>query len=303
MFKRKENDMKKLGIGIVLILTVGLLAACGGGGGGGGGAAVAPGTVITQDNVEKISHLVLSRATIGLVYLLEIDGWFEATTRDCIDGGTVTISGSISDPPVIGDATTLAFTECNENGEITDGEISMLISDNTPDFDWTPPFTEIIDVEFTNLSVTDTELNLTSVSNGDISILLSETLAGDITIDISGISLMNEAEGTIETLTNYEFVIASNYISGDISYDLRGTMESTLIDGSVSFDSTTVFAGNVNISDNPTSGVLLLTTSIDNSKAILTVQNDGLNVLIEVDANGDDIYEISYTRLWSELEI
>jgi hypothetical protein len=114
---------------------------------------------------------------------------------------------------------------------------------------------------------------------------------------------MNEAEGTIETLTNYEFVIASNYISGDISYDLRGTMESTLIDGSVSFDSTTVFAGNVNISDNPTSGVLLLTTSIDNSKAILTVQNDGLNVLIEVDANGDDIYEISYTRLWSELEI
>jgi hypothetical protein len=238
-----------------------------------------------------------------LVYLLEIDGWFEATTRDCIDGGTVTISGSISDPPVIGDTTTLAFTECNENGEITDGEISMLISDNTPDFDWTPPFTEIIDVEFTNLSVTDTELNLTSVSNGDISILLSETLAGDITIDISGISLMNEAEGTIETLTNYEFVIASNYISGDISYDLRGTMESTLIDGSVSFDSTTVFAGNVNISDNPTSGVLLLTTSIDNSKAILTVQNDGLNVLIEVDANGDDIYEISYTRLWSELEI
>jgi hypothetical protein len=293
--------MKKLGIAIVLMLTLGLLAACGGG--GGGGTAVAPGTVITQDNAENISHLVLGRASIGGDYLLQVEGWFGATTRNCAGGGTVTTSGSISDPPVIGDTTTLTFSNCNENGEITDGDMTFFISDVTPNFDGTPPYTLRIDVEFTNLSVTDTNLNLTSVSKGDMSIQLSETLAGDMTLETSGISLTNNMEGTVEILTNYAFVIDSNYISGDISYDLRGTMDSAVIGGSVSFDSTTVFAGNVNISDNPTSGVLLLTTSIDNSKARLTAQNDGLNVLIEVDANGDDMYETSYTRLWSELEL
>jgi hypothetical protein len=247
---------------------------------------------------------VLDKSYYGYGARLAVDDFFDGTTHECVDGGNVTTSGSISDPPAVDDTITFTFTNCNENGEITNGEMITTINSVTPNFDGQPPFTLRVDMEFTNHSVTDTNLDLTSVTNGDISVLLSQTtVAGVFTIEISGVSLMNEAEGTVETLTNYLFVIADNDSSGDFSFDLKGTIDSTLIDDPVSFDSTTTFEGNVNISDKPTSGVLLITTSIDNSKARLTAQADGANVLIEVDADGDDIYETSYTRLWSKLDI
>jgi hypothetical protein len=302
----RNSDMKKLEIVITLMLTVGLITSCSddydwGSLNGGGGGGVDPGTVITQDNIEDISHLVFDLSYLGGGALIAVDDFFDTTTHECVDGGTVTTSGSISDPLAVDDTITLTFTSCNENGEITNGGMTMTISAVTPIFDWTAPFTLRIDTEFTNLSVTDTDLDLTSAINGDISILLSETLEGDITIEISGISLMTEAEGTVETLWDYQFVIANNYNSNEFSFDLKGTIESTLIGGFVSFDSTTAFEGDYDISDNPTSGVLLITSIDDNSKARLTAQADGVDVLIEVDANGDDIYETSYMRLWSEL--
>ena len=296
--------MRKLRIVLVLMLTVGLLTACGGGGGGGVTPnTVITNTVITQDNAADISHRILDSAFLGEGNLENIAGLLEITDHDCVDGGNVITIGIISNPPAVADKITTTYNNCNEYGIIMNGEMTNTITQVSDNFDGTVPFTLHVDVEFTNLSSEDIVSGLVSTIDGAMTVLLSETLAGDISSTILGNSLTQQWDGEVETLSDFLIEVVDNWMTGDYSLDLNGTIDSTLIGGSVSYDTTTLFTGNVEDvgTGEPTAGVLHITTSSDKSQALLTAQPDGINVEIKVDADGDDVYEFTVLVPWAEL--
>lgn len=285
---------------VLLMAATIILSACGGGGGGSGSDSA--GVTITTDNVDDISQLLLVRSFFMDDYQQDVADLLSETTPLCTDGGSVTTTGSISNPPVVGDTITLIFSSCNADGEITNGEITMTIAEIPPNFDGTPPYTLRIDVVLTSLSVTDTSLGLTSVSDGDISILIMEDLDGNLTTGISGISLENDVADNSETLSNYEFVVTRNLVSNEFNAGMSGTLNSSFIGGSVSFDTSPSFSGDTDISVYPTEGVLLITTDADNSQARLSAQPNDL-LLVEVDSDGDGIYEYTDVISWSTLDL
>lgn len=290
--------MKKVKSVIVSILISGLLMACGGGSGGG----VAPGVSINQNNVVEISSLALGFALLGEGYSDDVESLLSTDDHNCVDAGDVTITGSISNPPAVGDTIRVTFNNCQEFGEITDGSMSITITQVSPNFDGTPPYTLNVDVVINNLSTQDINLGLTAITNGDMSIHLSETLAGDISVAILGNSLSLQFDSDYMTLSNFMITSITNGLTGDYSFEVDGTIDSNLIGGSVSFDTTSLFAGNINVgAGDPTAGVLHVTTSIDNSQALLTAQPDGINIQIEVDADGDGAYESTVWTTWADL--
>ena len=53
--------------------------------------------------------------------------------------------------------------------------------------------------------------------------------------------------------------------------------------------------------ENPTAGVLHVTSNIDNSQALLTALADGVSLQVEVDADGDGEYEYVDLIPWLDL--
>ncbi len=232
-----------------------------------------------------------------------VTGVVATETTECLDGGSVTVSVDVSDLNVltVGDTITVTYNNCVESGIVLNGGMSITITEVTGTLDGTPPYALGFKVIFTSLSMDDGSLVVTS--DGDITMRLSDDGTGNVGMVLSGNSFTTSAAGVVESLTNYRYDFVMNEISGAYSLDMQGTIESTEIGGSVSFVTLTTFTGNdFGVTDNPTAGVLLITTSIDNSQARITAQPDGIYVQIEVDADGDDLYETIIMTTWTELE-
>lgn len=226
------------------------------------------------------------------------------TTEFCdFNNGTTTISGEVSDPNAltVGDEITIQFDNCELEGDVLNGTITMTITGLSPDFDFVPPYTLGVNIVLSVFSINDGVLVVSA--DGDMSMVLTENLNGDEILELSGNSLTAWSGSEVETLTNYHYDVTSNMGTGAYSIDLNGTLASTVIGGSVIFESTQTFTGNEFVGDgNPVAGILWITTSIDASQAMLTAQDDGVAVWIEVDPDGDDIYEEPIMTTWSMLE-
>jgi hypothetical protein len=246
------------------------------------------------DNFAVVRQQELSSGVVGVV--------IPAETIPCSGGGTITISGNVADPNLdtfsAGDTLLATFNNCSEEGTLISGKFEMTI--NTA-FDETSPFNLDVSIIMTGLSVTDSSTNLSS--NGDMRLVLTEDGIGNFGATFSGNSLTINEGGETETVSNYNYVLAGNDSSGDYSIDISGTIDSTILGGSVNFVTAQPFTGNdfIGISD-PAEGVLLMTSNFDSSQARLIAQPDGINVMIEVDADGDDIYEGTVMTTWATLD-
>jgi hypothetical protein len=121
-----------------------------------------------------------------------------------------------------------------------------------------------------------------------------------LTLSGNGITV---TDGVItETLAGYSYSFIVDDSTGDFSASLNGTISSSLFNGTVSFQTTSAFTGNDFLAGgNPTAGSILFTTDVDNSSAILTAQSDGSTVVIDVDEDGNGIYEIQIVTDWATI--
>jgi hypothetical protein len=154
-----------------------------------------------------------------------------------------------------------------------------------------------------NLSSEAIDLGLVATVNGDMTISISDDNTGGLSITIEGNSLTQQWDGEVETLSDFLIEMVDNLATGDIemvdnlatgdySINLNGTIGSTMLSGSVTFNTITIFTGNENIgTGEPTAGELLVINSIDNSQGLLTAKDDGTGLEIKVDADGDGEYE------------
>lgn len=277
--------------------------------GAGGGSAIITGVSITAtsdgfsyrdfvlaqlDNFAVVRQQQLSSGVVGVV--------IPAETVACSGGGAITISGNVAAPNLdtfsAGDTLSAVFDNCSESGSLISGRFDMTIN---AAFDGTPPFNLDVSVTMTGFSVSDPDVNFSS--DGDMRLVLTEDGAGNFEAAISGNSLTVSESGDTFTLSSYNYVLTGNDSSGDYSIDIAGTIDSTIVGGSVTFVTVQPFTGNDFIgTGDPTQGVLLMTSNFDSSQSRLTAQPDGINVMIEVDADGDGVFESTVMTTWDNLD-
>jgi hypothetical protein len=238
----------------------------------------------------------LSSGVVGVV--------IPAASEPCSGGGSVTVSGNVADPMLdtlsAGDTLLLLFNNCNEEGILLSGQLRLTINAVSTSFDGNPPFDIDISVVMTGLSVTDGGSTLSS--DGDMRLALNEDISGNYGATFSGKSVTVSEGSQMETLSSYHYALTANDSSGDYSIEIEGTLESTVLDGAVSFMTVQAFTGNdFTGTGDPTQGILLMTSDFDGSQARLTAEADGSNVTIEVDADGDDDFEDSVMTTWATL--
>ena len=251
------------------------------------------------EQLDKFSTVKQQQLSSGVVAVV-----IPATTEPCGGGGSVTVSGNVADPMLdtlsAGDTLSLIFNNCSEEGVLFSGRLELTINTVSAGFDGMPPFEIDISVVMADLSVTDG--GSTFSSDGDMRLALNEDISGNYGATFSGKSVTVREGSRTETLSGYNYALTANDSSGDYSVDIEGSLESTVLDGSVSFVTVQTFAGNDFIgTGDPTQGVLLMTSDFDGSQARLTAEADGINVMIEVDADGDGVFEGTVMSTWGTL--
>ncbi len=134
-------------------------------------------------------------------------------------------------------------------------------------------------------------------SNGDATVTLNTINAPAVSASVSGISFAVDANASSETQTNFSSVqtLDAGVSPSPYTVSASGTLDSTQLSGEVNYSTPTPLQGFD--SDYPSSGQFLVTG--DNSSARLTAED--VNVLIEIDADGDGFYEEMINTTWAEL--
>jgi hypothetical protein len=255
-----------------------------------------PGILMSQlDRFAVIRQQQLSSGIVGVV--------IGPLTDTCSSGGTVTVSGNVADQFLdtfsAGDTLTADFSNCNEFGIVFNGGLDLTINTVNPDpFDGlTLPYVLDFSVDLRNFAVADA--GDIFISQGDMQLVISEGISGDMHEVLSGTSIIVSVNGVVDSLANYNYDIQIDAI-GNYSIDISGTMTSSILGGTVTYTTLTPFTGTD--PGDPTAGVLFMESDSDASQAILTAQPDGINILIDVDTDGDGTYEGMVPTTWATLD-
>lgn len=259
-------------------------------GGGLGLSATAPGGFAKASVLQKVGTSAVNVAQ-------QVP--FGPDVLPCLVNGTVTFSGDIADPETlsVGDTYRTVYEFCDDGaGEVIDGAIDFTVREFTGDIILTGLYMLSMDAVVTNLQVvsgTDTVTN-----NGDTTVTLDTMQAPFIFASVSGTSMTVDSSASSETLSNYS---SSQTVDGALqslpfTLAASGTLDSTQLDGIVSYSTPVTFAGEG--LDYPSSGALLVVGQ-DSSARLTAVDN--VNVTIEIDSNGDGVVDATIDTTWAAI--
>lgn len=315
-----------MGLFVVMIVA---LAGCGGGGGGavgGGGGGNAPEityqgkitpAVITADTAQQffVTSLTGFDVAPSLGDPLSVSRVVKSSSRAFLAKKTITktvastsVAGSI--PGLSGTATYLGVVETNGTGVITftysnydsgDGDIyngQLVVTVNSYD-SLTDTITDSL-MQFNNLSIASA--NEEYALQGSVHLNYeTATLTETFIINIVGHYLRND-----KWLKFDNYVERSVYDNLYFPTSMTQTVSGRIYFGSLGYIDLTQttpyrydYYNRFNI-DMPNAGGPLLISGASGSKASMTPLSIS-QFKIEVDSNGDDIFESSNIRLWSEL--
>lgn len=224
----------------------------------------------------------------------------------CEGGGTVTASledlNNNNDIDA-GESVTLVADQCVEGGARVNGtmrvQIDSLSGDPNTDF-----FSMALTITLDSLAVTTA--GGTVNGSGTLGLGVSNTGPFSSLATLTASSLSTSGTyGTLSfarSLANFTMTMTtspSGFGYAD-AVEVSGTfVSSTLESKSVVLTTVNPFV-TPSTSNYPTGGQLTA-TGLNGSRARVTAQSDGNTVLIELDADGNGVYEMSVSKLWSEL--
>ncbi|MGI9295054.1 MAG: hypothetical protein ACR2PS_13825 [Pseudomonadales bacterium] len=220
-----------------------------------------------------------------------------ATTVECESGGTLTISGEVTDPetPTAGDTLTIELNNCADISGQVNGQLSMRFNSISGD-----PLGETFsfDVTLTMVNFSVTQSGVTSSGDGDMRLAFRTLSETEIEASLTGTSLTLTGGGATSTLSNFSIVETLNEATGASSTDSSGTLASTEIGGSLSFETTVPFQ--IVGDDYPFAGTLVITGADGSSLQFITL--DSVNVQLDIDTDGDGNIDDSVDTTWAALE-
>ena len=222
------------------------------------------------------------------------------TVENCEQGGTSTLSGDVADPftPTLtaGDFFDITFAQCNDGFTTADGNLFYEVDAFNGDllsgiYDLTMTAT------FTDFQVTTATDTL--VSNGDITVRLNTLLIPDVSAETSGVSLTIDGSLGSQTLTNFAASHTQDVeaVPSPYSQTSTGTLDSTMLPGVVTYSTPVTLTGFD--AEYPSAGEFLI-SGADSSARLIAVDN--VNILIEVDADGDGVVDEVIETTWAALE-
>lgn len=317
-----------------------VLAACGGGGSGGPSPAPsAPqAVVITETNAKPVTASALdttqnssTASTVGgLPIAVQVDASSAPSSAQliaqvvrlgvnsyaaaglpagvvinrsaaCSFGGTVSISGRVANSNGLsaGDTLAVSMSGCSEAaGTTMSGQLSMTVVSGSLS---SIPFHIVLSATATNLSVTSG--GLTVVTNGGMTLDWSGTSTSETFVS-SGTALTStrtsSSASRTTTLRNFTQTqtIAGSTVTGSLSATVETT--SSRLGGAVSYAITTPTPVVWNATTHITTAGVIKVVGANNSQVLVTFNADG-SVTVQLDANGDGVYEKTITSTTAEL--
>ncbi len=279
-----------------LVLCLGLVA-CGGGGGG-----IPP--IITSGNYLTVAQEALSSSK----YLLDTSALANGpppATGSCPGGGSIAVTvhdvngnGKLD----AGDSFTMDMTRCQYPGMTLDGSLAVSVNTLAGDMS-TNIYALGASLTFTNLTTT-TAASTTS-GNGIIGLALSSRGLNDQTASITSPSLV-----TLQTYANVSQSLTLTNVSVTQTLTPTGTGFSSSFAASGSFGSSAFNNNSLTLTNitpfvrsstqnYPASGQLVVADATHRQVRMTAL--DSTRVQIEVDAGANGRYDLSVTKLWSEL--
>lgn len=326
---------------LALVSTLMLAACGGGGSGGAGTPAPAPAgpqaVVITETNAKPVAASALDSAQstsatgggalpVGVqvdasavpptvLQLITQSARLAASsyaalptavainqTANCTYAGTVTVSGRVASSSGLstGDVLTLSMSNCSETpGTSLSGQLSMTVQSGSLT---TVPFHIVVLTTATNLTaVTRTT---TVVANGAVTLDWTGTATSE-TLVASGATMTSRqtVAGVSHTTTIRNFTQTQTITGTTLTGSLAATVETdsarlggTAVSYTVTTPTPVVWNGTTRTA---TAGVVQV-VGANNSRLLLTVNADS-TVTIQIDANGDGVYEKTITSTTAEL--
>lgn len=222
---------------------------------------------------------------------------FGPIVLECLQTGTITISGDASDPLAVDDTFRVESTMCDDGfGEVVDGIIDFTIRDVAGDVSQGAGYLLSMDAIVTNLQIANS--TDTFLSNGDATVALDTTESPFIRAGSSGSSMTTDSSVSSDTISNYQ---SSQTVDGNLQtlpYTLSasGTLDTTLLEGTVDYSTPLEFSGEGNAF--PSEGVLLVRGANSTARLIAV---DNVNVTIEIDVNGDGVVDDTINTTWLAL--
>ena len=242
--------------------------------------------------------------------------------RNFPGSGTATVTWTDVDGDTFksaGDTFRIDFTNCRDSlygWDITSGRIILTLNSETGLAGGVPSEMDA-DLDFRNVVVTLNDVVLTlnnGVTNIDFNAQGVATDTYDATgtrLNISGVQASGETFNS--TIRNYNFALTidcaavclpyTNEINAelevkDLTYLPGGVPPMQSVSGTADVATTTTFEGSG--TNRPTVGVMKLTGAA-NSSVTSTADNNGINVAIDTDEDGDNITDVTENVVWDDL--
>jgi hypothetical protein len=225
-------------------------------------------------------------------------GSFGPATEACDGGGTVTFSGSNSGSPDLGpgDRISARFEDCfpDEKSDRIDGTLSLRIVALTGDLD--TAYAIVLDIGVEELAF-GTGIDSLAMDGGATT-EFDNTTPPLLESSAEGERLrFQTGSGNDITLRGFEVVLERD--TNDDEFDVVGDGRLTSDDwsGEVVYEVTQNLIGDIEV-DMPDDGAVLVT---GDGTAMRILVLDAVDVRLEVDTDGDDIFETVIMTTWSTL--
>lgn len=296
-----------------------ILSACGGGSGGGEPTPTSSGVdiAITAENAVDVSGSVMYASITGEPVIADnglVGGVQKAqaatfsklstvlpdipeTTESCAVSGSITISGSFASELTVtaGDQFNTDFNTCNNgDGFVLDGIFDVEVTSFSGNL-----FSGVYSLG-SDLIFDDYELR----ADGLI-IEVDGRLSSLETINQSGVTLTDSTDflttvtnGREQNLIDYSLTNVVDFETDTYTIDTYGVLDDGDLGGEVSFDTIQTFTGTG--FNSPSSGAMII-EGAEGSSIILTALNS-VDVMLEVDANGDNVIDETIVTTWDALD-
>ncbi len=275
---------------------------------------------ITDGNAQSVTLAVLQAVewTVDAINILDVIGlpaiastnpglarvsaMVVTTNAIACDDGEATVTWNDADDNLVistGDTFDILFVMCFfVDVETTlDGPVSLtnLVVTGDP-FNQIAPWRLALTIGFDTLSGTDSAGTVVIDGSLDIDLSSEDNVVVDLSIDTA--SLTAQQSGISATLSDY--VLAGTVDLNTLTRVIgaNGTFTSTLLEGSVTFESLQDFT--VIGDDYPSMGQLLIS---DGSSSVLLTVIDNINVQLEIDIDLDGTIDRTIVVAWADLDV
>ncbi len=222
---------------------------------------------------------------------------FGPTAYNCPVSGTFMVSGDVTDINTItaGDFSTYEASACDSGtGYTVDGTHSLDVSSVTGDVA-SGQFEVAQTMDFTDFQAASASL-VTTV-NGDHTVALDTRTVGIVTNAFAGNSLNVNEQGITVAVRNYSGFGRTDTATSGTTFDVAGTVNSTVIAGSFSYSTSETVEQS--LGEHPSNGILDVHGANLSTARIVVVDSSAIH--IQVDTNGSTNYEFSINSMpWEE---